>query len=87
MKNKNSNHHLSIHQKLERLAHHQAVLSCILSVMALGLLKYETQAFYVLQNAYYQGFGMASVYAHHDEITRMPVQYGRDMRTTLISGQ
>jgi ssDNA-specific exonuclease RecJ len=87
MKNKNSKHHLSIHQRLERLAHHRAILSCILSFMAIGFIKYETQVLYVLHDAYNQGFGMVSVYTHHDEITRMPVQYGSSMRGTLISGE
>lgn len=88
MKNKNHKHHVTIHQKLERLAHHKVVLTVILSFMALGYLKYETQLFHHLQDAYNQGFGFVSSYTpHHEEVTRMPVQYGAGMRSAFISGE
>jgi hypothetical protein len=87
MKNKNNKHHVSIHQKLERLAHHRVVLTCVLSFMALSFLKYETQFLHILHSAYNEGFGLVGVYAHHDEVTRMPVQYGGNVRTAPISGE
>ncbi len=89
MKNKKiQNHdHISVHQRLERLAHHRIILSCILSFMALSFLKYETQFLHIMQGAYGEGFGMVGAYAHHDEVTRMPVQYGAGMRSAHISGE
>jgi len=89
MKNKNhKNHrHITIHQRLERLAHHHVVLSCILTFMALSFLKYETQFLHIFHTAYKEGFSLVGSYAHHDEVTRMPVQYGSNMRSTYISGE
>lgn len=88
MKNKNHKHHITIHQHLERLAHHRIVLTCILSFMALSFLKYETQFFHVLHSAYGEGFSMVSAYTvHHEEVTRMPVQFGNSMRSTYTSGE
>jgi hypothetical protein len=90
MKNKNNKHHISyvtVHQKLERLAHHRILLTCILSFMALSFLKYEMQFFHVMHSAYSEGIGMVGGYAHHDEVTRMPVQFGNGMRSTFISGE
>jgi hypothetical protein len=90
MKNKNNKHHVTyvtIHQKLERLAHHRVVLTCILSFMVLSFLKYETQFLHVLHTAYGEGFGLVSSYTHHDEVTRMAVQYGSSMRSTSTSGE
>lgn len=89
MKNKNHKHHISyitIHQKLERLAHHRIILVCILGFMGLSFLKYETQFLHVLHGAYNEGFSMISSYTHHDEVTRMPVQFGSNVRSTYISG-
>jgi hypothetical protein len=88
MKNKNNkHHHLSIHQKLERLAHHHVILVVVMSFMTLGLVKYEAQLLYVIQNAYGEGFGLASTYTHHHETLRMPIEYGSDMHYAPISGQ
>jgi len=88
MKNKNNHHHhVSVHQKLERIAHHRLVLSAILGFMVLGLIKYETNLLFVIHDAYNQGFGFVSAYAHHDEVTRMPIQYGSGMRTTSTSSE
>jgi hypothetical protein len=55
--------------------------------MALSFLKYETQFLHVLHSAYGEGFGMVSAYTHHDEVTRMAVQYGSSMRATSTSGE
>lgn len=87
MKNKNSKHHLSIHQRIERLCHHNAVLSGVVFFLILGLIKYQSHMFGVLQKAYDEGFGITSLYAHHDEVTRMPIQYGSGVRTNHISGE
>jgi hypothetical protein len=92
MKNKNSKNHMTIHQRLERLAHHRAVLTVVLSFMALGYLKYETQFAHMLHEAYVHGFSMVSAYTHHEsphhqEVTRMPVEYGSGIRTTFTSGE
>jgi hypothetical protein len=86
MKNKN-HHHITVHQRLERLAHHHIVLTCILTFMGLSFLKYETQFFHIFEKAYHEGFGLVSSYAHHDEVTRMPVQYGSSLRAAPISGE
>lgn len=84
---KNKHHHLSIHQKLERLAHHNLILAAIVSFMAVGLIKYEAQLMYVIHDAYGKGIGIASTYTHHHEVLRMPVEYGSDMHNAPISGQ
>lgn len=86
MKNKNSKNHISVHQRIERLCHHKFMLGGILVFMAIGLIKYETHIFGILHDMYNQGFGMIGNYAHHDEVTRMPIQYGSGMRSTNISG-
>lgn len=86
MKNKN-HHHASIHQKLERLAHHNFVLATILAFMAIGLVKYEAQLLYVVHDVYNQGFGLISTYTHHYEVLRMPIEYGSDMYHAPTSGQ
>jgi hypothetical protein len=95
MKNKNNKHHrhyVTVHQRLERLAHHRIVLTVILAFMALSYIKYETQLVQMLHDAYAHGFSMIGAYAHHEaphheEVTRMPVQYGSGMRSTSISGE
>ena len=56
--------------------------------MAMGYLKYETQLFHTLHDAYNQGLGFVSSYTpHHEEVTRMPIQYGSGMRSAFISGE
>jgi hypothetical protein len=80
-------HHLSIHQRIERLSHHRGTLTFILSFMAIGLVKYETHFLTILHDMYNQGFGLIGTYAHHDEVTRMPVQYGPSARSTTTSGE
>ena len=80
-------HHISVHQKVEQFFRHRTVLTIILSFMAIGLIKYEVRLFGVIHDIYNQGFGMLSTYAHHEEVTRMPVQYGSAVRHTSISGQ
>lgn len=80
-------HHLSVHQRLERLAHHKGVLTFILTFMTLGLVKYEAHFLSILHDMYNQGFGLVSTYAHHDEITRMPIQYGPGTRNVTTSGE
>ena len=93
MKNKNykhHRHHVTIHQRLERFAHHRAVLSVILSFMALGYIKYETQLLQMLREAYSHGFSLVGSYSyhepHHQEVTRMPVEYG-SVRPISTSGE
>lgn len=87
MKTKKRKHHLSIHQRVERLCHHQVVLTGILLFMSLSFLKYEIKLFGILHELYNQGFGLMSSYTHHDEVTRMPVQYGSSSRNAPISGE
>lgn len=92
MKHKNNkHHHISIHQRLERLAHHRAVLTVVLSFMALGYIKYETQLLQMLREAYSHGFGLVGSYAHHEphhqEVTRMPIEYDNSMRSPSTSGE
>lgn len=93
MKNKNhkNHHHITIHQRLERLAHHRTVLTVILSFMALGFIKYESQLFHVFHDLYNQGFGLMSSYTvhspHHYEVTRMPVEYDNSLRSPSTGGQ
>jgi uncharacterized membrane protein YkgB len=88
MKNKNNkHHHVSIHQRIERLSHHNIVLSVVVSFMLLGFIKYETRMLGFINAYYSHGFGvMTHLYEHHDEVTRMQVQYGSGMRYTTISG-
>jgi len=81
-------HHVSVHQKVERFFRHRTVLTVVLSFMALALLKYEVQLLGVIHMAYNQGFGLVASYTpHHDEITRMPIQYGSNVRNTTTSGE
>lgn len=88
MKNKNhQKHHLSVHQRIERLAHHRGMLTFILGFMAIGLIKYEAHFLSIMHDMYNQGFGFVSTYAHHDEVTRMPVQYGSAARDATTSGE
>ena len=86
MKTKTDKRHLSIHQRIERACHHRALLSFVVTFMLLGLMKYQTEMSAMFRGAYNQGFGFVSIY-HHDEITRMPVQYGDNRRATLTSGE
>jgi hypothetical protein len=89
MKNKNSkHHHTSVHVKVEQFFRHRTFLTLVLSFMAVGLIKYQTHMLVVVHELYYgQGMGMLSSYTHHDEVTRMAVTYGSNVRTTPISGE
>ena len=89
MKNKNSkHHHTTVHVKIERFFRHRTILSVVLSFMALGLIKYQSHMLTVIHELYYgQGVGMLSGYTHHDEVTRMPITYGSNVRNTPISGE
>jgi hypothetical protein len=89
MKNKNhKQHHLTVHQRIERLSHHNIVLMGIVFFMLLGFVKYEVRLLGLFHEFYGQGYGMLSnYYPHHDEVTRMPIQYGSSMRSATISGE
>jgi hypothetical protein len=90
MKNKHiKKHHLSVHQQLERLAHHHLVVSAVLSCMVVGLIKYEMGVVHIWHDIYNEGFGLISTYTHtsHHETLRMPIEHGDDMRAAPISGQ
>lgn len=90
MKNKNIKHpnHLpTVHIRIERFFRHQTFLTVVLAGMALGLIKYQTHMLAIIHDIYYgQGVGMVSAYTHHEETTRMPVEYGNPVRHTPISG-
>lgn len=89
MKTKNSKKHpTSVHVKVERFFRHRTFLSLVLSFMAIGLIKYQSHMLTVLHELYYgQGVGMLSSYTHHDEVTRMPITYGSNVRSAPISGE
>jgi hypothetical protein len=89
MKTKNSKHqHTTVHVRIERFFRHRTMLSFVLSFMALGLIKYQSHMLAVIHELYYgQGMGMLSSYTHHDEVTRMPITYGSNVRNTPISGE
>ena len=89
MKTKNSKHqHVSVHMRIERMFRHHSFLTFTLSVMAIGLIKYQTHALHIVQELYYgHGVGMVSSYTHHQETTRMPVTYGSSVRIAPISGE
>lgn len=81
-------HHISVHQRVERLCHHRAFLAGILFVMGVGLVKYETHASLILQPTTNPTLGYSTVNApHHEEITRMPIQYGSALRPTHTSSE
>jgi hypothetical protein len=85
---KHPNHLPSIHVRVERFFRHRASLALVLSFMALGLVKYETHALAIVHEMYYgQGVGFLTNYAHHDEITRMPIDYGGKVKHALVSGE
>lgn len=84
---KHPNHIPSVHVRVERFFRHRTFLTVVLAFMALGLIKYETHMLAIIHQVYYgQGVGFLTTYAHHDEITRMPVDYGGKVRHALISG-
>jgi len=87
MQNKNYQHHVTIHQKIERLCHERTVLAAILACMIVGVMKYEPHVMGIMQSVYHEGFGLTGSYTNHQEITRMPVQYGSNMRHAPISGE
>lgn len=84
--NNHKNHHKSVHQRIEYLFRHRTFLVLVLSFMALGLIKYEMQLLGILHEMYGHGLGLMSTYTHQ-EITRMPVQYGNEIRHTATSGE
>ena len=84
---KHPNHLPSVHVRVERFFRHRSFLSVVLMVMALGLVKYETHVFAIVHEMYYgQGVGFLATYGHHDEITRMPIDYGNKVKHTLVAG-
>lgn len=94
MKNKNnktnihhSRRHVSSHVRVERFFRHRTFLSVVLGFMILGLIKYESNLMGIMHQFYGQGFGFVSAYAHHDEVTRMPINYGVTTRHNDISGE
>ncbi|HEU4913989.1 MAG TPA: hypothetical protein VFT16_01095 [Candidatus Saccharimonadales bacterium] len=89
MKTKNSKKHpTSVHVRVERFFRHRSFLALVLSFMAVGVMKYESHMLGVLHELYYgEGLSMFSVYAHHEEVTRMPVDYGSSVRYTPNSGE
>ncbi|MEK7152999.1 MAG: hypothetical protein AAB834_03565 [Patescibacteria group bacterium] len=87
MKTNTNQHPLSVHQRTEEFFRHRAILTLVLAFMALGLVKYESHLLGIVQQVYAEGFGLVNVYTHHEETTRMPVNFGSNVRTTDISGQ
>jgi hypothetical protein len=88
MKTKNSKTPTSVHVRVERFFRHRSFLSIVLSIMALGFIKYQSHALAIMHEIYYgQGVSMLSSYTHHEEITRMPVSYGAGARVAPISGE
>lgn len=85
---KHPNHRPSVHIRIERFFRHRSFLSFVLLAMALGLVKYETHVLAIVHDMYYgQGIGFLTNYGHHDEITRMPVDYGSKVKHVLVSGE
>ena len=69
MKNKNNkhpNHSRSIHQHVEHLSRHQAVLLFVLALMAMGLVSFDTRFRNLIRDAYTEGFAWVGTYMHHE---------------------
>ncbi len=78
----------SIHVRVERFFRHRTFLGLVLSFMAIGFIKYQSHVAAVVQEIYSgQGTGLLSSYTHHQEITRMPITYGNNVKHTPISGE
>lgn len=88
MKTKISKKPTSIHVRVERFFRHRTSLGLVLSIMALGCIKYQDHLAAVVHEIYTgQGNDVLSVSSHHQEITRMPVSYGGSVKLTPISGE
>lgn len=86
MKNKHSKHYLTAHQRIERFFRHRVFLMVVLASMGIGLLKYQSNLLGAMQQLYY-GNGLSFLHANasHEEITRMPVNYGTSKLPTISS--
>ena len=87
-KNKHKNHlHVTIHQRLERLAHHQAVLGAVVVFLTVGVIKYQTQLSQVIHHVVLPDSSYAVPHKYHHETLRMPVEYGASIRHVATSGE
>jgi len=74
--------------RIERFFRHRSVLLLVLLSMGIGLLKYQTHLALIVGETYYgSSWDMLSTNARHEEITRMPVEYGTGIRFATHSGE
>ena len=76
MKTKNIEKQLekSIHQHIEQLLRHRAVLLIVMLVMFVGITAFDTRMRSLLRDAYSQGFGMIGAYSHYEHTAHRPME-------------
>ena len=77
----------SIHMKVEYFFRHRAFLAVVLLAMTVGLLKYQENLKVVLRQISSGDVAVLNNYLHHDEITRMPINYGVRVRYVSTSDE
>lgn len=66
MKNKNSHHHKSIHQHVERLLRHKLSVVVVLFFMFAAASTLDGRVRGLMQEAYVEGWGWIGTYLHHE---------------------
>ena len=74
-----------LHLHVEHFSRKKAVLIGMLSLLGLALVKADSKALAVMQDAYFHGYGMVGEYMR-EETSRVPVTFEIAARTPTHSG-
>lgn len=66
MKNKNSQHYRTIHQRVEQLLRHKAIVGIVLLFMFAAATTLDGRLRGLMQYAYADGWGWIGTYMHHE---------------------
>jgi hypothetical protein len=85
MKNKNSKHHISVHQRIDRFLRHRISIGLVVGLMFIGVLALDSRFRGLMQQVYTQGWGWIGTYMHHEHPAHAHSMYGV-ARMARISG-
>lgn len=84
--NKNKQHKHSIHQRVEYISRHRAVLLVVLTLMVMAIASFDSRLRSVLREAYAEGFAWVGTYMHHEHPTHAHNSAVATARIPTIAG-
>ncbi|HEX8762377.1 MAG TPA: hypothetical protein VF733_01325 [Candidatus Saccharimonadales bacterium] len=76
MKNKNSKHYKTIHQRVEQILRHRISVLVVVGSMFFCVLALDSRFRGLMQQVYAQGWGWIGTYMHHEHPAHAHSMYG-----------